>query len=37
LRTVNCTVVMVAHRSGSLRMADRVVNVNECEKKQKNT
>lgn len=26
LRTLNCTVVMVAHRSGSLRMADRVLN-----------
>ena len=25
LRTLNCTVVMVAHRSGSLRMADRVI------------
>ena len=29
LRTLNCTVVMVAHRSGSLRMADRVININQ--------
>ena len=29
LRRLNCTVVMVAHRSGSLRMADRVLNINQ--------
>ena len=29
LRTLNCTVVMVAHRSGSLRMADRVIDINQ--------
>ena len=27
LRRLNCTVVMVAHRSGSLRMADRVISL----------
>ena len=31
LRTLNCTVVMVAHRSGSLRMADRVININQMQ------